>query len=193
MFAEQLEGAFGPGLSAVQIEALEAHYVLLQRWNRSLNLTSIEGLQEVVERHYCESLFVARVLEATPQRIADIGSGPGFPGLPLAILRPDCAVTLVESHQRKSVFLREASRQWGNVRVVARRAEDLNETFDWVVSRAVSYEELGRVLPRMATKVALLTGIEAPPAKLGYGWEAALPLPWGNQRFLRVGRRLGST
>jgi 16S rRNA (guanine527-N7)-methyltransferase len=187
VFAELLVEAFGPALSPQQIEALEAHYHLLQRWNRSLNLTSINRLEDVVERHYCESLFVGQVLEPGPQRIADVGSGAGFPGLPLAVLRPDCEVTLIESHQRKAVFLKEGSRRLPNVRVLAKRGEDVSETFDWVVSRAVSYEDLARSLPGMAGKVALLTGIEAPPANLGYAWQVPIPLPWGKQRFLRVG------
>lgn len=189
MFAELLAQAFVPALSPQQVEALEGHYHLLQRWNRSLNLTSIDRVEDVVERHYCESLFVGQVLEACPQRIVDIGAGAGFPGLPLAILRPDCAVTLVECRQRKAVFLKEASRNVVNVRVLAKRAEEVSETFDWVVSRAVSYEDLSRSLPRMAEKVALLTGGEAPPAKLGYEWQPPVPLPWGKQRFLRVGLR----
>ena len=196
MFAELVAQAFRvcgsvpdvPVLSSEQIEILEVHYHLLKRWNRTLNLTSIDRLEEAVERHYCESLFVAQVLELSPQSIADIGSGPGFPGFPLAVLRPDCSVTLIESHQRKAVFLKEASRKLPNVRVLAKRAEEVKETFDWAVSRAVSYEDLAGSLPGLASKVALLTGTEAPPAKLGYVWQA-VPRPWGEQRFLRVGLR----
>jgi len=187
VFASLLQAAV-PGLSSPQIEALEAHYHLLERWNRSLNLTRIEDLEDAVERHYAESLFVGRVLESVPQRIADIGSGAGFPGLPLAILRPDCSVTLIESHQRKAVFLKEASRRLANVRVLARRAEDVSETFDWGVSRAVSYADLARSLPGLAPKVALLTGGEAPPVALQYLWDAPIALPWGKNRLLRVGR-----
>jgi 16S rRNA (guanine527-N7)-methyltransferase len=174
-------------LSAEQVEALEAHYRLLERWNRSLNLTSIEKLEDVVQRHYCESLFVGRVLGPLPQKIADIGSGAGFPGFPLAVLRRDCAVTLIESHRRKAVFLKEASRTVDNVRVLAMRAEAVGEKFDWVVSRAVSYEDLAGCLPGLAARVALLTGVEPPSASLAYEWEVPIPLPWGKQRFLRVG------
>lgn len=189
MFAELLRQRLAGivELTADQVEALEAHYRQLERWNRSLNLTAINRLEEAVERHYCESLFVGQVLEPSPQRIADIGSGPGFPGFPLAILRPDCSVTLIESHQRKAVFLKEASRKFPNVRVLGRRAEEVSETFDWVVSRAVSYEELRGGLPRMSPKVALLTGGEPPPGGLGYKWRPPVPLPWGKQRFLRAG------
>src|ERR1035441_558150 len=129
-------------LSPGQMEALGAHYQLLLRWNRTLNLTSIRRMEEAVERHYCESLFLGTHLPPGPVRIADIGSGAGFPGFPVAVLRPDCAVTLIESHQRKAVFLRESTRALPNVRVLGSRAEVVTETFDHAISRAVSYEDL---------------------------------------------------
>src|SRR5580658_10060097 len=126
-------------LSPEQIHALEAHYELLVRWNQSVNLTRITSLEEAVERHYCEALFLGAYLPAGALRVVDVGSGAGFPGFPVAILRPDCTVALVESHQRKAVFLREASRKVGNVRVIAKRADDVEEEFDHLISRAVSY------------------------------------------------------
>ena len=104
-------------LSAEQEAVLEAHLELLMRWNRTVNLTAIRNREEAIERHYCESLFLGSRLPAGRLRIADVGSGAGFPGFPVAVLRPDCLVTLIESHQRKAVFLREAARQVGNVRV----------------------------------------------------------------------------
>jgi 16S rRNA (guanine527-N7)-methyltransferase len=125
-------------LSKSQITLLEAHYELLKRWNQTLNLTSIEQVSEAVERHYCESLFLGAHLPAGSLEIADIGSGGGFPGLPVAVLRPECSMTLIESHQRKAVFLKEASRSLPNVQVLARRAEDVLQRFDLVISRVRS-------------------------------------------------------
>lgn len=174
-------------LSAAQIELLEAHYELLVRWNKTLNLTRIEDFEEVVERHYAESLFLAAHIPKGPQRIVDIGSGPGFPGIPLGIVRPDCSVTLVESHQRKAVFLRECTRSMPNFGVAAIRAESAEGVFEIAISRAVSYEDLSRCLRKLAPSAALLTGIEEPPADLGFDW-SSIPLPWGRQRFLRLGR-----
>src|SRR6266481_5128293 len=85
-------------LSNAQIEQLQEHYELLQRWNRKINLTSIHSGPEAVIRHYCESLFFAANLPVTEQaRIADLGSGAGFPGVPIAILRPEWAIALIES------------------------------------------------------------------------------------------------
>jgi 16S rRNA (guanine(527)-N(7))-methyltransferase RsmG len=175
-------------LSPAQIAALQAHYELLLCWNKTVNLTTITSLEEAVERHYCESLFLGVHLPAGALRVVDVGSGAGFPGFPVAILRPDCSVTLVESHQRKAVFLREASRKLANVRVIAKRAEDIEEEFDHVISRAVSYEDLRISLMKLAPVADLLTGAEAPPA-LGMKWDEPVVLPWGNARFLRIGHR----
>jgi 16S rRNA (guanine(527)-N(7))-methyltransferase RsmG len=177
-------------LTSGQVAALEAHYQTLLRWNRSMNLTSIRDLEEAVERHYCESVFLAANLPPGPLRIVDVGSGAGFPGFPVAVLRPECSVTLVESHQRKAVFLREVSRTLPNVRVLAKRAEAVGEQFDWAVSRAVSYEDLASILKLLAANADLLTGAEEPPEIMGFQWLSAVALPWGKQRFLRTGRRL---
>jgi 16S rRNA (guanine527-N7)-methyltransferase len=178
-------------LTDEQAGVLEQHYELLCRWNRALNLTRVEQLEEAVERHYCEALFLAeQIPDIAGLRIADIGSGPGFPGFPVAVVRPQCSVTLIESHQRKAVFLREVSRGLGNVRVLAARAESVGETFDWVISRAVSYGDLGKEIGRFGGRVALLTGGEEPPAGWGLGWDV-FPVPGGKQRFLRVSRETG--
>ena len=174
-------------LSAEQEAALEAHLELLMRWNRTVNLTAIRSREEAIERHYCESLFLGARLPPGELRIVDVGSGAGFPGFPVAVLRPDCSVTLIESHQRKAVFLREASRKLPNVRVLAKRGEDVNETFDWAISRAVSYEDLASFLRSLAPNVDLLTGKESPPEAMGFGWDRPILLPWGDQRFLWTG------
>jgi 16S rRNA (guanine(527)-N(7))-methyltransferase RsmG len=165
-----------------EFPALEEHFRLLERWNRKLNLTRVRD----VERNYGEALFLGRHLPPEPLRICDIGSGAGFPGFPVAVLRADCEVTLIESHQRKAVFLKEASRGHKNIRVLAKRAEEVAERFDWAVSRAVGGSDLARVLGRLAPNAALLTGSEAPVIP-GFTWEEALPLPGSRNRFLRLG------
>jgi len=171
------------------IAQLEAHFELLARWNRKLNLVRIRDRSEAIQRHYNESLFVAHHLPVGAWRIADVGSGAGFPGFPVAVVRPDCLVTLIESHQRKAVFLREASRSLPNIRVLAQRAEDCGEVFDWALSRAVSYAGLAGILSRLAPHAALLTGSEDPPSSLGFDWRPSIPLPGTKGRFLRLGRR----
>jgi 16S rRNA (guanine527-N7)-methyltransferase len=176
-------------LSGTELAALEAHYELLVRWNRKLNLTAIGDIEDAVERHYCESVFLAVNLPSGRLRIADVGSGAGFPGVPVAVMRPDCEVVLIESHQRKAVFLCEATRTLPNVRVLAMRAEEVKEPFDRVISRAVSYEDLAGILKCLAPAADLLTGIEAPQASLGFQWSDPVKLPWGRNRFLRSGVR----
>jgi 16S rRNA (guanine527-N7)-methyltransferase len=176
-------------LNASQMAALESHYELLLRWNRSLNLTTVTSIEEAAERHYCEALFLAAHLSMDAGRIVDIGSGAGFPGIPVAILRPDCQIFLIEAHQRKAVFLREASRGMTNVKVLSRRAEDVDDEFDWAISRAVSYSDLRGCLKRLARSADLLTGAEEPPETLGFRWNAGIRLPWGENRYLRCGVR----
>jgi len=172
-------------VSSVQVAALKDHYDLLCRWNKVLNLTTVDRLEEAVERHYCEALFLAERLPELGSFV-DIGSGAGFPGFVVAVARPNCSVTLVESHQRKAVFLREASRTLPNVKVRAARAETVQQSFDWLISRAVSYQDLSAVVPRLAPRIALLSGAEEPPSSWPFRWET-VPLPNGKQRFLRIG------
>jgi len=174
-------------LTAEQVAALEAHLELMLKWNRKLNLTAIRNREEAIERHYRESLFLGVHLPGGSLRIADVGSGAGFPGFPVAVLRPDCMVTLIESHQRKAVFLREAARNLPNIRVLAKRAEEVRETFDQVISRAVSYGDLIPVLKNLAPVADLLTGAEEPPGELGFVWDQPIPLPGAERRFLRRG------
>lgn len=139
-------------LSNEQLDRLEAHYLLLTHWNKRLNLTGIRDLEDTVRFNYCESLFLGQILPPGPLRIADVGSGAGFPGIPFAILRPECSIDLVESHHRKAVFLREASRQLPNVKVTSARAESLTGGWDWAISRAVKPSDVIRfgVAPRLA-------------------------------------------
>ncbi len=190
MFAELLQSQVADiaVLSPIQIAALEAHYNLMVRWNKTLNLTKVIDVAEAVSRHYGESLFLGAHLPMGKLRIADVGSGPGFPGFPVAILRPDCEVTLIESHQRKAVFLKESARNVSNVNVLAKRAEAVEERFDLVISRAVSYVDLGGGVLTLASSLALLTGDEEPPPSWGWRWEPAIVVPGGKSRFLRLGK-----
>lgn len=174
-------------LSTTQLAALFAHYELLMRWNAKMNLTSIRSPEEVVARHYYESLFFGAHMPECPSgtTIADIGSGAGFPGLPMAILRPYWRVNLVESHQRKAVFLREGSRGLSNVKVIAERAENLTEHFDWVVSRAVAVDEVLALVPRLASRVGLLIGsddLETVRGRAGFVSSNPMLIPGGERR-----------
>jgi len=170
-------------VSAAQAVALERHYELMVRWNRVLNLTAIRDKESAVVRHYCECVYFASLLPSGP-RILDYGSGAGFPGIPIAIIKPDFYVSLVESHQRKAAFLKEAARAMTNVSVLAQRAEDVAGSWDVVVSRAVNPAQVLDQIPRLAQCAGLLVG--------GGAWGSAsgpatrcerIKLPWGDDRW----------
>ncbi len=190
MFAELLRERLGSivDLSPTQITLLEAHFQLLNRWNKVLNLTSLFKAEEIVERHYCESLFLGKHLPSSTLRVADVGSGAGFPGIPVAVLRPDLSVALIESNQRKTVFLREVTRGLPNTLVVAKRAHDVAESFDWVISRAVKYSEISEELSTLSEHTALLAG-EDIPSGYRFTWNTRIQLPWGKRRYLYLGTR----
>jgi 16S rRNA (guanine(527)-N(7))-methyltransferase RsmG len=184
VFRELLASELSPyaTLTSLQLSQLEEHFNLLLKWNQKLNLTRITSLEEAVRFHYAESLFLATKLPMASLRIADVGSGAGFPGIPIAIFNPAHRVTLIESDRRKAVFLREATRGLGNVEVLSERAEHVESGFDWLVSRAVSVAEVLRL--RLSRSVALLVGREdaqvlAPFAELTL-------IPWGNHRTLAL-------
>ena len=190
MFAELLRQRLASlvALTPGQLAQLERHFLLLNKWNRVLNLTSLQGLAEIVERHYCESIFLGIHLPAGHWDIADIGSGAGFPGVPVAVLRPDCSVYLVESHRRKSVFLREATRDLGNAQVLSQRVEDLERSFDWAIFRAVRLSEIEKPLANICQSVWSLGGKQCPPTSR-FTWNDPIKLPWGRERYLWIGTR----
>jgi 16S rRNA (guanine527-N7)-methyltransferase len=191
LLLQQLQGIVE--LSPLQLEQLYSHYELLVKWNEKINLTSVRAPEEIVVRHYRESLFFGAQLPDAPAgtSIADIGSGAGFPGVPMAILRPDWRVTLVESHQRKAVFLRECSRGLGNIAVVPKRAETMLDSFDWVVSRAVRAEDVMREVPRLGRRIGLLLG-QADWEKLklwpDVTWREPIQVPWAEKQFCIFGQ-----
>src|SRR5271154_3705918 len=125
-----------------QVLQIQQYVGLLLKWNEAVNLTAIRDPLEILYRHFCESMFAASVVNLDNGRLADVGSGGGFPGLPLKILRPELDLFLVDSNIKKATFLAEAVRELGltGARVIVRRYEDLGEELtplDVVCSRAV--------------------------------------------------------
>ncbi len=172
------------------MHSLYDHYQILSRWNQVLNLSSVRDLETAVIRHYCESVFLAVNMPEVAVSIADLGSGGGFPGIPLAAMRPDCDVTLIEAHQRKAAFLKEATREYKNVKVIAKRSEQAEGPFDWLVSRAVAWKDVLNSVPRLARNVALLTTLKDAEGILAVRevlWDSPLPLPWGRNHILLRG------
>jgi 16S rRNA (guanine(527)-N(7))-methyltransferase RsmG len=194
-FAELLKKELRPWftLDHGQIHRLWQHYEILLRWNAKINLTSIPPGEEMVIRHYCESLFFGAHIPGDPGAVsvADLGSGAGFPGAPMAILRPTWRVTLLESNQRKAVFLRESTRGLPNITVLARRAESASTTFDWLVARGVDPKEVLKNIPRLAPRIGLMLGEDdffAIRNLSGIAWSEPVRLPWGDLRVCVYGR-----
>lgn len=157
-------------LSEDQIKQLKDHFDLMIKWNRTINLTKVTDPAEAAVKHYAESLFLAQYLPSSIKTVADIGSGAGFPGIPLAIIRPDLSITLVESDQRKAVFLRESG-----FPVLIQRANTINQRFDVIVSRAVDPDEIadlvGESLPTLAPQAFMLIRERST-------WNNIARLPW---------------
>ena len=187
-------------LSDLQLAQIETYNQLLQKWNAHINLTAVRDPEEIITRHFGESLFAARHLlspSETTKTAIDIGSGAGFPGLPMKIWNPGLELTLIEAHGKKAVFLREVVRALGlsKVKVFADRAEKLSERSDLVILRAV--ERFEHILPVAANlvaphgRLALLIGdpqIESAKSILpSASWENPSPLPLARGRSLLVG------
>lgn len=128
-------------LSEEQIRQFDLYWRELQEWNSHINITAISSLKDAIIKHFLDSLSVIESLPCSG-RLADIGSGGGFPGIPIAIVRPDLNVVLIEAARRKANFLRQAVRALGlkTAEVYHGRAETLGtgEQFDCIVSRAFS-------------------------------------------------------
>jgi 16S rRNA (guanine527-N7)-methyltransferase len=179
-------------LSGLQVDQLYQHSDLLLRWNQRMNLTTVKPGPEMVIRHYCESLFFAAHLPSTQENLSvlDFGSGAGFPGLPMAILKRAWRVILVESSQRKAVFLREASRHVGNVSVRAERMESVGDKGDWLVSRAVDPKEVLSTAPRVAPNIGLMLSendFSSIQNDSRIAWAEPVRLPWGDRRVCAYG------
>jgi 16S rRNA (guanine527-N7)-methyltransferase len=115
-----------------------AYCALLLRWNARTNLTAIRDEQGILSRHFVESIACARALPPGIASLLDFGSGAGFPGIPIALCRPEISVALVESQGKKAAFLREAARTLDlPIDVHSTRAETLRAKFDCVTLRAV--------------------------------------------------------
>ncbi|MET3653839.1 16S rRNA (guanine(527)-N(7))-methyltransferase RsmG [Dyella japonica] len=128
--------ALGVQLPAGAVERLLDYQALLARWNATYNLTAIRDPMEMVSRHLVDSLAILPYVQG--QTLADLGTGPGLPGIPLAIARPELQVLLVDSNGKKVRFLREAIRslKLENVRAVQSRVEEVEGQFDCITARA---------------------------------------------------------
>lgn len=169
--------AWGLPLDAAQRAQLDLYADELLAWNAHTNLTAIRTRDEVYVRHFLDSLVLARHWGAAPASLVDIGTGAGFPGLPLKILRPELRLVLLDSVGKKTAFLEHLVGRLGlaDVRVVTGRAEELGrdprerERHDVVTARAVA--DL-RVLAEYALPLLRLGGRLLAPKGAGAAVEA---------------------
>lgn len=179
-------------LTGEQTTQLVRHYAMLCRWNQRLNLTRIIAPREAARLHYAESLYGARFI-ASERALLDIGSGAGFPAIPIAVARPEIQVTALDTNQRKSVFLKEAKDELGlhNLTVVTARLED----FDWsayelLTSRALDRAEvvLAPTIQRLSPKqrLILFCGADLIGKLEGEAKAERHPIPQSESRMIAI-------
>jgi 16S rRNA (guanine527-N7)-methyltransferase len=239
-----LGSASGQRLTPNDLIDISTYINILKRWNERINLTAIRNEEEIVTRHFGESLFAARHLfplcspvfsvakdvrvadvdsasaaerrqnaahgvsrgfksqeeEAAEQRkkitLADIGSGAGFPGIPIKLWAPQISLTLIESNHKKSTFLREVARALTltDINILSARAETVSQTFDVVTLRAV--ECFDSILPVASSLVApggrlalLIGSAQVPSAQSAlpaFAWDPPSPIPSSQSRVIAI-------
>jgi 16S rRNA (guanine527-N7)-methyltransferase len=184
-----------------QVLQIQQYIKILLVWNEKVNLTAIRDPLEILYRHFCETMYAAEAVPLEKGRLADVGSGGGFPGLPLKIMRPGLQVFLVESNIKKVTFLAEVIRELGlkGAQVLAHRYEELGEEvvpLDYVCSRALGeYPEFlaWASSQQIAAKQVILwiggRDLEEIQKIQTWDWSEPIEVPHSLRRFLLVGAR----
>ena len=194
-------GEFQLAVDDKQVLQIQQYTKILGAWNEKINLTAIRDPLEILYRHFCESMFAAFAVPLENGRLADVGSGGGFPGVPLKILRPNLQVLLIESNIKKATFLAEVVREIGlpDVQVLVGRYEELGEELaplDFVCSRALG--EFGPFLAwagseKIAAKEVILwigaRDLEEIRGIDGWEWRQPIQVPHSLRRLILVGQR----
>jgi len=188
-----------------QILLIQKYIRILRHWNEKLNLTAIRDPLEILYRHFCECMYAAVAVPGDFGRLADIGSGAGFPGIPLKIARPEMQLFLVESNIKKGTFLAEVLREleFTDTRVLISRYEELSEELaplDYVCSRAVG--EFAPFLEwassnRLSARRALLwiggRDLDEVHKSSHWDWQEPISVPQSLRRYLLVGTKKAGT
>lgn len=196
---EIMEG-YGVSPSPRQCSQIQSYVSLLLRWNRSISLTSVTDELEILKFHFGESVFALSALNSIKGRLADVGVGAGFPGLPLRIFAEGTQLTLIESNAKKAAFLSEVIRELSldRVRVLRGRFQeveaDLRGNVDVVVSRALGgYNDLlcwSESTLSVNGRIVLWIGeyesreIQKNPE---WSWSAPIQIPFSQRRFILAG------
>jgi 16S rRNA (guanine527-N7)-methyltransferase len=188
-----------------QVLQIQQYIKILLLWNEKVNLTAIRDPLEILYRHFCESMYASVAVAVENGRLADVGSGGGFPGLPLKIIRPDLQVFLIEPNIKKVTFLAEVIRELGlkGAQVLVRRYEELGEEvapLDYVCSRALgefpAFLDWARSEQIAAKQVILWIGARDLPEieKIRtWDWREPIQVPHSLRRLLLVGTKRPSS
>lgn len=184
-----------------QVLQVQQYINILLSWNDKVNLTAIRDPLEILYRHFCESMFAGTAVPIERGRLADVGTGAGFPGLPLKILRPSLQLFLIESNLKKATFLAEVIRTLGlkDAQVLVRRYEELGEEIaplDYVCARALgefpTFLDWAHRQHLAAQQVVLWIGSQDVPEILNsrtWEWREPIRVPNSLRRMLLVGAR----
>lgn len=193
---------FGLQPSAALMDAIRAYMELLLRWNRKISLTSITNPEEILQRHFGESMFAASALPMIRGWLLDVGSGAGFPGLAIKIISPELEVTLIEANLKKAAFLGEVVRtlRMTGVKIVTKRIAELKEVkgvADFVTCRAVRPDKslLAWIYGALVDDGRCVLWLGAKSAaelkeKPGWEWPPPIPVPLSSSRVLLVGKKI---
>ena len=191
---------FGISPTDDQVAKIREYVQLLLKWNRSISLTSIIDPVEIVARHFGESMFAAKLLPVENCRLADVGTGAGFPGLAIKIECPSIHLTLIESNKKKCAFLSEVVRTLGfaDIEVRPERFEQIRpETVlaNVITSRAVGeFKQLLRWSKNALARrghLVLWVGAEDSTriaSNPGWTWQPPIRIPDSQRRFIVIGR-----
>jgi 16S rRNA (guanine527-N7)-methyltransferase len=198
-------GEFQLEITDQQVLCIQQYIKILLVWNDKLNLTAIRDPLEILYRHFCESMYAAAAVPLENGRLADVGSGAGFPGIPLKIYRPGLQTFLIDSNMKKATFLAEVLRniELPDTRVLVSRYEELGEEIaplDYVCSRAVGefgHLEAWAASERIAAKQVILwiggRDLDEARASAEWDWGEPIAIPKSLRRYILVGTRKLST
>jgi 16S rRNA (guanine527-N7)-methyltransferase len=193
--------SFGLAASDPFCEQIRTYIDLLLRWNRRISLTAIESPEEIVRTHFVESLLATKAVSELHGRLADVGTGAGFPGLPLRMYVPDLHLTLIEPNAKKCAFLAEAVRalELKNVEIFQRRYEDVRRPdppFDIVTARALGqfqeFADWAESVLAPSGRVMVWTGQDGKSeleCKKSWKWHPPYVIPGSKHRLIVVGSR----
>jgi 16S rRNA (guanine527-N7)-methyltransferase len=186
--------------SEEQIDKIREYMLLLLKWNRTISLTSITDPTEIIGRHFGESMYATKIIPVEKCRLADVGTGAGFPGLALKIICPDVKLSLIESNKKKCAFLSEVVRilELADVEVRPDRFEDIRpETVSAKIISSRAVGEFKQLLrwskSALAHRGHLMIWVGAEDATRianipDWIWQQAVHLPDSQRRYILIGR-----